>query len=425
MRRSEIFESFVKIAQEKGLLSESEHAEHTEKDFHETNPRHDSLSIEQIGKLYNTKSDRPKDMDYERNIMEDAHPDSVVISPSYDKLNGLVENENEGQNIRIRIVMKQPDGHLTQRKYAQKNLILSLVRVANELDNSGNNELRKLADACLAQASQKKIEKTGYATLIVGAIVAAVGVLYAKQHLRFHSDGWDADFEKAQKEINDLLTANTSWGVGYEYTPSFIQTVTQLQSILTELDAAVKKVMPSLDEVQAPRTLTGITQEIAKISQDPATKNADAAMKELTEILKNNLPFIRKVLADFGSETYKQRAIARKGALSGLVDSTEILHGGWGLVGDDFDDVAHALKTLRVDLVNIIKEVKAGANIQQQLQNDLQGSQAETELMLNPTEEKKPEATPAKPAAPGTEKPASPFAALEEAGKDLIPSFLR
>lgn len=422
MRRSEIFESFVKIAQEKGLLSEAEHAEHTEKDFHETNPRHDSLSIEQIGKLYNTKSDRPKDMDYEHNIMEDAHPDSVVISPSYDKLNGLVENENEGQNIRIRIVMKQPDGHLTQRKYAEKNLILSLVRVANELDNRGDDDLRKLADVCLKQASKKKIKKQGYATVVIAAIIAAAGVLYAKQHLRFHSDGWNKDYEKAQKEITDLLSSNANWGVGYEYTPEFLQTVTQLQSILGEFDAAVKKVMPTLDEVQAPRTGTGIAQEMVKISQDPATKNADEAMKELRAVMTQNLPFVRKVLADFSSETYKQRAIARKGALSNLVDSTEVLHGGAGLVADDFDDVAHALMTLRVDLVNIIKELKAGANVQQQLQNDLQASQAETDLMLNPQEEKKPEAA---PAAPGAEKPASPFAALEEAGKSLLPSFLR
>jgi hypothetical protein len=156
MRRSDIFESFAKIAQEQGLISEAEHAEHTETSFSEANPRMDSLTIEQISKLYNTKPELPKDMEYKRNIIENAHPDSVVVSPSYDKLNGLVENENEGQNIRIRLIMKEPDGHLTNRKYAEKNLILSLVRVANELDNSNNDELRKLADVCLLQASSKK-----------------------------------------------------------------------------------------------------------------------------------------------------------------------------------------------------------------------------------------------------------------------------
>src|SRR5271166_4104687 len=146
MRRSEIFESFVKIAQQKGLISDAEHAEHTEKDFSETNPRMDSLSIEQISKLYNTKPAQPKDMEYQRNIIEDAHPEMVVISPSYDKLNGLVENENEGQNIRIHISLKEPDGHLTQRKYAEKELIMALVRTANDLDNRNQDQLCKLAD---------------------------------------------------------------------------------------------------------------------------------------------------------------------------------------------------------------------------------------------------------------------------------------
>src|SRR5579864_6611672 len=161
MSKSEIFDSFVKIAQKEGLLSESDHAEHTEKDFHESHPRHDSLTIEQIGKLYNVKNKMPKDMEYEHNIMEDAHPDPVVLSPAHDKLNGLVENNNERQRIMMRIVHKEPDGHLTQRKYAQKDLVMSLVRLANALDNDGQDELRVLADVCLEQATvKKKLVKT-------------------------------------------------------------------------------------------------------------------------------------------------------------------------------------------------------------------------------------------------------------------------
>src|SRR5271169_3804740 len=147
MRNSEIFNEFVKIAQEKGLTSatekgegEHEFAEHTEKNL--DNPRWDSLSIEQIGKLYGTKPSAPKDMQYERNIIEKAHPKPVVFFMSHDKLNSLVENENEGQDARIHISLKEPDGHLTQHKYAEKKLILSLIRLANDLDNRNQEELR-------------------------------------------------------------------------------------------------------------------------------------------------------------------------------------------------------------------------------------------------------------------------------------------
>lgn len=418
MRKSEIFESFAKIAQEKGLLSEADHAEHTERDFPETNPRHDSLSIEQIGKLYGVKPDAPKDMEYKRNIIEDAHPDPVVLSPAYDKLNGLVENENEGQNIRLRIVMKDPDGHLTQRKYAEKELLLSLVRVANELDNSGQDELRKLADVCLMQASKKKIEKTAFPWLIA-AIVAAVGVLYLQQHLPQHAEGWDLDYGKAQKEINDLLTANTDWGVGYQYSADFLQTVNQLQGVLAELDGVVKKVMPVLDEVQKPRTGPGISQELAKISQQPETQNAGAAVKELRSSMVKNLPFIRKVLSDFSSTSYKQRAIVQKGTLTSIVDKMEFLHGGWGVISDDFDDVAQALQALRKDLVNIVKDLKGAQNVQQQLQADLQAGQTETDLMF----EEKPNA-PAQTAPTATSTPVgpakSPADSWEEKAKALL-----
>lgn len=380
MKRSEIFEGFVKIAQQRGLVSEAEHAEHTEKD--PKNPRWDSLSVEQIGKLYDLKPDMPKDMEYTRNIIEDAHPDSVVLAPSYDKLNGLVENENEGQNIRLRIVMKEPDGHLTQRKYAEQQFLLSLVRVANDLDNRNQDELRKLADICLSQAAEKKnFEKVAFWPALIGAVAVLGGVLYAKQHLPFHSDGWTSDYEKAEKEINDLLTSNSNWGVGVDYTPEFIQTVTQLQSVLAEINTAVEKVMPALDEVQTPRTGEGITQEMATLAQQPETQSAAAAIKDLRAVLRNNSTFLKTIISDFGNPTYKQRSTAKKGFFTSVVDSTEVLHGGSALVADDFDDVAHAVLTLRTDLANIIKELRNGISAQRNLQQQLQAAQAEDTQM--------------------------------------------
>ena len=60
-------------------------------------PRMDSQDIDIIESLYNVKPD--SSVEYERNIIDRAHPHSVVISPAYDKINGLVENENERHDI--------------------------------------------------------------------------------------------------------------------------------------------------------------------------------------------------------------------------------------------------------------------------------------------------------------------------------------
>jgi hypothetical protein len=403
MSKSDIFDSFVKIAQERGLVSKAEKPENTETSFSETNPRMDSLTIEQISKLYNNKTEAPKDMEYKRNIIEIAHPDSLVIAPSYDKLNGLVENENERQDIMLRIVMKDPDGHLTKRKYARKNLLLSLVRVGNELDSRNNEELRKLADACLVQASEKKIEKLGYVA-IAAAVAAVLGVLYAKQHLRFHSEGWQNDYAKAIAEIDDLLNANSNWGVGYAYTSQFIQVVNQLKSELNKLNVATMRIVPILDKMQTPRT----AEELKAMIDTPETQEAVKALDAFKAQMTSSYPFINTVINNFSNEGYKQRAIAQKGFLSSVVDSTEVLHGGAGLVADDFDDVKHALQTLKVDLNNLAKSVQGSESVKQKAQADLTASQTEVSQTF----------TPQAPAAPKPE--GGPEASLEEESKGLM-----
>lgn len=386
MSHSDIFDNFVKIAKQKGLISEADHAEHTEKSFSETNPRMDSLTIEQISKLYNTKPEMPKDMEYKHNIMEDAHPEPVVISPSYDALNGLVENEIEGQNIRLRIVMKEPDGHLTQRKYAEKQLILSLVRVANELDNRNQNELCALADVCLTQATGQPFKKVAQWQIAI-PIAAAIGVLYAKQHMRFHSDGFEADYQKASSEIDDLLTSNSNLGVGYSYTPAFLQTVNQLKGQLDKLHTAVQQITPILENIETPRT----GQELKQLAQQPAVQNAAKALDSFKEVVHDTYPFINRVITDFGNEGYKQRAIAQKGFLSSLVDSSEILHGGGGLVADDFDDVKHALQTLKVDVDNLVKGLQASESAQASATQQMQATESEESSLFQQPDAGKPE----------------------------------
>jgi hypothetical protein len=151
---SDIFNSYIEIAEKEGLVSLAEEESNdssSSKKALEKNPRADSLTKERIAKLYNLKPDAPKNMSYDRNIIERAHPKSVIIAPAYDKINGLVENNNERQDIILRIVDKRTNGLLTQHKYAQEEMVRSLVRIANNMDNRDEEELRVLADECLEQ----------------------------------------------------------------------------------------------------------------------------------------------------------------------------------------------------------------------------------------------------------------------------------
>lgn len=366
MKKSEIFESFAKIAQNQNLIT---HADKKDK-------RWDSLSIEQIGKLYNIKSDLPEDMKYDKNIMEDAHPESVIISPSYDKLNGLVENEIEGQNIRARITMKNPNGQSTHHKYAKQQLLLSLVRVANDLDNKNQEQLYKLADFCLLQTTQSnKIIKKALFPLLIGISAAILGGIYLKNHTKFHSDGFQMDYQKAISEIDDLLNSNSNYGVGYNYRPEFLKVVHDLKDKLQQFNTSYQSLMPILDKMDTPKT----GKELLELAQKPETQNTMEQIKIFKDSAINLFPYIKKIIQDFSNETYKNRQISDKGFLSKLVDSVPGLHGGANLIADDFDDVVHALQTVLSDITGIVKNLQNSNSIEQSAKQELQQSASEAE----------------------------------------------
>jgi len=132
---SEIFESFVKIANEKGLISKAK--------------PHEYRSPKEIADLHGVKPDMIPGMKYDKNILEVSHPDTFVVLPTHDRINGLLENITERHNIMVNIVQKRTHGNLNTRKLVQDQLMKSLVKVANDLDNRDAEELRVLADACI------------------------------------------------------------------------------------------------------------------------------------------------------------------------------------------------------------------------------------------------------------------------------------
>lgn len=148
---SRIFEEYLKIATQQGLVKEAADEGY--------------LNVEKGKKEYSTreKYERPltsaeilyglKPNDEKEHIMETAHPVPVVLAPAYDKINGLVENNLERQTIIINQIGRENNGLLLNKKLAEQNLVMELVRLAGELDLAGHDGLRALADASIEQLS--------------------------------------------------------------------------------------------------------------------------------------------------------------------------------------------------------------------------------------------------------------------------------
>lgn len=372
MRKSEIFESFVKIAQEKGMISND--SSEAKKKLEQTS-RADSLSLSDIEALYGVKPDSPKSMEYEHNIMEVAHPNSLVISPSYDKLNGLVENNIERQNILLHIVMKTPDGLSTQRKYAEKELILSLVRLANDLDNQNKEKLRVLADACLEQVSHKSLKKEGAAQLVVALIAGTIGAIYAHQHLPNVDKGLQNNYVRLMSELDDFLKSNTDYGVGYQYDNEILDDVRGVKDRLTKFFTLYEKIKPILRSLEMPHDLKAA--EVIAVAQKSETEIVIRAYNALIDNITNINTFIDKVESNFKQTSYKERHIKERGAITSLIDSVGLLHGGkTGLFADDFDDVVNAMSPFKKSVGELLNMLQKAKSIENQAHEDLSASQA-------------------------------------------------
>jgi|SRR6185436_3978716 len=382
-RRSDVLDNFFKIAQEQGLISNKNTTEKTKRKLEKTH-RADSLSAKDIEELYGIKPEMSKGNQYTRNIIEDAHPTSYIAAPSYDKLNGLVENENERQDITLHILNKVPNGHLTGHKYAAKDLILSLVRVGNDLDHKNNDRLRILADTCLLQVSQP-MKKNAAAVLI--AIPVLLGSLYLQQHLSFVNEGFEKNHQKIIAEIDDLLQSSSSWGIGYDYKSDFKNMVQDFKTKLMNFYTLYKKIEPIITDLEKPRT----AKDLIELSKQPQTDTVVKAYGALKSAADNMLPYIITIEKNFASETYKTRQIEDKGFMSSLVDNLQVFHGGKGLVADDFEDIVRAIDPYKKsinDLVNILKNAESIEKSAQQKIQEASASETNTPNEFDSTTQK-------------------------------------
>ena len=388
MKHSDIFENFAKIAQEKGIISDD--APEKAKKKLEKDHRWDSMTLSDIEALYGVKPDSEKELEYKRNIIEVAHPGSMVISPSYDKLNGLVETDNERQDIILNIVNKTPNGQLTNHKYAEKELTLSLVRIGNDMDNKDNKDLMKLADICLMQLSDKDMKKKVASPLVIGVAVGAaaiIGGLYLQQHLPFANDGFKTNNKKLLEEVDDLIQSNSNWGVGIELSQEFRKTLSEFRSKIVEFYNTYMSQYEVISSLQKPRTAKELIP-LAKGSESGEVKRAYDIIKAQ---LDDFLPYLNTIEANFKKESYKADQISEKGFLTKLVDKTQILHGGKGLVADDFDDVNRAIPPYKKSISEIFEILIDAGSLAAQTKSTLEKAKTEASEIAQEMKAKKDE----------------------------------
>ncbi len=388
MRNSEIFDNFIKIAQDKGMISS--------KDFkkYEDTGRASSLDAKDIEALYNVKPESDDFLKYEDNIMEVAHPNSAVVLPAHDKVNGLVENNIQRQNIMMYQIQQPNNGFYVQKKLAEKDLTLSLVRIANDLDNNDKDELRALADHCLLQV--KPMTKEAIAPLLlIGGLASALGALYAHQHLPNLSEGLKKDYDTLVSELDDFLNSNTNWGVGKDYDAELKKDVAGLKTQLNAFWTTYQSLTDTLRDMEQPKDAKALMEQASQ----PKTQSIIEAHKKLSNLIINMSTYIDKTSKNFSSEFYKQRHTADTGVITSVLEKLHFLGGDQAAIADDFQDVVNAIPPFKKSVNELLKMLQEAQSIEANSAKDLESSQAKLNSEFGQSLVSEPTKTPAMPAS--------------------------
>lgn len=320
--RSEIFDNYVDIARKQGLISEAADS-----------PRVGSDDLSTIELLYGVK---PNGKD-EKSMVEQAHPEPVIIAPSYDRLNGLVENVQERQNIIISIINKAPQAKLTQHRYAEtQELVDELIRVGFMMDNQDQHDLMKLADDC----TESLLKKQAILPLL-GAIAAGLTLIGTYNNFAYLSQGVGNDCDNAMdavakfsQEVPDISDQLSELNQGIKFVKGLYE-----KALKTAADIkSIKRDNPVQSAVEVHGSSTGQTAfALLEQYKRAATVLADRIMKVYVPIIQTTEPAQDRssssIWTGLSSAWHALVGSAKNDALKALVGTNIDMMGQGGLVG--------------------------------------------------------------------------------------------
>lgn len=221
-RGEDIFNQYVKNLNEKGLIRQAQRSDEV-KALTEEDKLKDSQYKETIELLYGVKPNGKDD-----DVLDRAHPVPVIGGPSYDRINGLVENLKEQQDIDIGKIFQPQRAKLTQTRYAieLQNQLLSLGHLLDQQE--GSEDLVRLADGCADRINKEAI---AWIPIAVG-IAAVMGFAALVNHLGNHSD-----------IIRDCDSALSALDEALPLVPTISSQMNELKESIIYMEGLVKDIL--------------------------------------------------------------------------------------------------------------------------------------------------------------------------------------
>jgi tetrahydromethanopterin S-methyltransferase subunit B len=278
LKNSEIFDEYAKIAEKMGLISKAE---------------------EKVEDVYNLPLKSVKE------LVEEAHPETIVQGPSYDKMNGIIENVQQRQDIMSMLALKTPTGFHDNTRYisASEDLLNSTLKIALMLDNQNQEQAAKLR-FCTQQLYKATPLIVLAPYLIAGAVALLGGAsAYAGNHP--DSQGFKNDILKTLDQLDDVKDKYPkSVATLAPFEKLLKDTITTDNDLEKELDSISNLVLQIKTETDKDKRIAlskNIASAIFSNSKDKKIEESIKKIKNLTEAIVDSTDTVKTFLETLNS----------------------------------------------------------------------------------------------------------------------------
>lgn len=298
-------------------------------------------------------------------ILEQAHPDSVVLFNAHDKLNGLIENLLEQNKITTWIATKTPRGASTQEIYlsAYKGFYQELIKTSSKLEMY-NEILAQESDLCLNYLIKESALPFLIPILIGLGVTTAYTIL--SQNLVLHQ-GVVQDISSALVEISEAVD---------DY-PALAQELAGLIEMLKEVEALGKQAANV--QISALPSV-GKTTEKAEQALSTVQSQKDLASIQLLQKYQEKTLQLNKILPNYIS-LLKLKEQQLEESTSDIWSPLKKLYRT--LIPSDVQDVVLKLEALSTSIEEVPDMIRTQIKLFQEMRNRVESAK--------PNEIKEPE----------------------------------
>lgn len=400
---SDVFSEYAKIALEQGLISNAE-------DNDSSKPvKEEKKELSNAEVMYGTKHKPIKE------LLEEAHPKTVVMGPSYDRFNGVVENLQQRQNMMVDIALKNPRILQTNTRYvkAQKELIDETIKLGFYLDSLHQESLMRLADACTGNLTKIAVAPAaGIGAVGVVAAIAGIATLGLAASAHFpQSQGIVADLQRLSEELQEAIQdyPNLSQYVegDYSYINNIEDAAKEIENLNDYLDGVESRFVKGSairDKFKKEQYFANLAQRIISQGIDKEIERRSNSIIQLLDTIQTQGRDIKRIMKS-APKKYQEKTNETLSTLQKLYHT---------VVPSDVADVANIIEMLvessqeyKNDLraqLNNLRTMKSALNSSLQSEDrpfagpdDIESSEIDAEPAAAPVAPRRP-ARPTQPA---------------------------